>query len=127
MKNSITSKQYFFTLNLTYYMQALAVLVFGLVVAFLITQAPASASTENDSWVSIVSVILISGLVLAYVVFRLLLKQIKPSLRLQEKMPKYARAILVRSALIEIPGLLASIAAYITATFTSFRCHCLFS
>jgi hypothetical protein len=115
MKKSIITKQYFFTLNITYYMQAIAVLAFGLIVAFLISQNPQPASGENDSWMTIVSVILISGLVLAYVVFRLLLRQIKPSLRLQEKMPRYARALLVRSALIEIPGLLASIAAYITA------------
>jgi hypothetical protein len=116
MKTSVKTKQFFFTLNITYYMQAVAVAAFALVVAFLISQNTQPPIEDNNTWVTLVSVILISALVMAYFVFRFLLSKINPSLRLQEKMPRYARAILVRSALIEIPGLLASIAAYLTGS-----------
>jgi hypothetical protein len=96
-------------------MQVATVLLFGLVVAFLITQNEQGAVGDNTSWMYIVSVILVSSLVMAYFIFRFLLGKIKPTLRLQEKMPRYAKALLVRSILLELPGLLASVAAYITA------------
>jgi hypothetical protein len=112
MKTTVKAKQFFTTLNLTYYMQAFTVLAFGVVVAFLITRNDTPPG-DNNTWVTIVSLGLISGLGMAYFIFRFLLKKIDKSLPLQQKMPRYARALLTRSFLIELPGLLASISAYI--------------
>jgi hypothetical protein len=112
MKRTVTSKQYFTTVSLTYYMQAFTVLAFAGVVAFLISQNQIPPG-DNNTWMSIVSLSLISGLGMAYFVFRYLLKKMDKSLPLQQRMPRYARALLVRSSLIELPGLMASISAYI--------------
>lgn len=112
MKTIVKTKQFFTTLNMTYYMQAGTVLAFAGVVAFLITQND-NPPGDNNTWVSIVSLGLISSLATAYFIFRLLLKKIDPSLPLQQKMPRYARALLVRSFLIELPGLLAGVSAYV--------------
>jgi hypothetical protein len=113
-KLAITTKQYFLTLNLTYYIQAFSVLAFSLVSYFLSVQSNEQSAGDVNTWMNITAVILISGLAMSYFVSRLLMKRITQSMRLQEKMPRYARAILVRSALMEIPGLLAAVSAFIT-------------
>jgi hypothetical protein len=115
---TITTKQYFITLNTTYYLQAFSVLLFSLVVAFLINQRadiPENASVSD--WHTVVPVAMIISLATAYMVFRLLVGRIKSSDALRQKMPVYARAILIRSALLEIPGFLAAIAAYLSNKF----------
>ena len=112
MKKSITSKEYFTTVTFTYYMQAFTVLALGAVAGFLITRND-NPPGDSNTWMTIVSFGLISGLGMAYFIFRFLLKKIDRALPLTEKMPRYARALLVRSSLIELPGLLASISAYI--------------
>ena len=115
MKQPITSKQYFLTLNLTYYLQAFSVLLFSGVVAFLITQRKDEAEADTQAWTYIVPTLTIVSMVIAYFVFRMMVDKIKPTQSLREKMPSYGRAILVRSALLELPGFLAAIAAYLTA------------
>jgi hypothetical protein len=115
MKKSITTKQYFLTLNLTYYLQALSVLFFSLVVYYLLTQRVDAPSGDVRMWSYVVPAILIFSLVIAYFIFRLMVGRIKPDISLTKKMPVYARAVFVRSALLELPGFLAAIAAYITA------------
>jgi hypothetical protein len=115
MKQPITAKQYFFTLNLTYYLQAFSVAIFSCVVVFLISQRT-DAPTENvKMWHYIVPTLTIISLIIAYFVFKMMVDNIKPSQPLREKMPVYGRAILVRSALLELPGFLAAIAAYLSA------------
>ena len=114
MKSPITAKQFFLTLNITYYMQAFAVLAFALVVYFISLQNESAPVGDVNTWMYIVIIVLISALVMAYFIFRLLVGRIQSSMKLQEKMPRYARALFVRSALIEIPGLLAAIASIIT-------------
>ena len=114
MKTTSTSRQYFLTLNLTYLMQAFAVVAFGSVVAFLIIRNSQPPVGDTRSWIWMISVVLISGVVTAYFMFRFLIGKIKSSMRLQEKMPRYARAVLVRSSLLQVPGLGAGIAAFVT-------------
>ena len=57
---------------------------------------------------------MIIGLAGAYFMFRLMVGKIDKSLPLKTKMPKYAQALLIRSALLELPGLFAGIAAYMS-------------
>jgi hypothetical protein len=113
MKHTVTSKQYFFTLNIAYYMQAFAVFFFALVAWFLISQEREPISNDR-MWMVVVPIIMIISLSGAYFIFRLLLGKIDKSLPLTQKMPKYAQALIVRSALLELPGLFAGIAAYMS-------------
>jgi hypothetical protein len=118
MKTPITTKQYFITLNTTYYLQTFSVLLFAAVVAFLINQRPDAVGNASISdWHTVVPVAMIISLATAYMVFRLLVGRIKANDPLRQKMPAYARAILIRSALLEIPGFLAAIAAYLSGKF----------
>jgi hypothetical protein len=113
MKQPISSKQYFFTLNIAYYMQAFAVFFFALVAWFLLSQEPEPVANDR-MWMVVVPIIMIISLSGAYFIYRLLLNKIDKSLPLKQKMPKYAQALIVRSALLELPGLFAGIAAYMS-------------
>jgi hypothetical protein len=113
MKQSISAKQYFFTLNIVYYMQAFAVFFFALVVWYLLSLANQPIANDN-MWLVVVPIVMITGLSGAYFIFKLQLGKIDKSLPLKAKMPKYANALIIRSALLELPGLFASIAAYMS-------------
>jgi hypothetical protein len=113
MKQTITSKQYFTTINLVYYMQAFAVFSFALVVWYLLSQGMEPVANDK-MWMVVVPVVMIVGLGSAYFIFRVMLGKIDRSLPLRNKMPKYASALIVRSALLELPGLFAGIAAYMS-------------
>lgn len=113
MKHSVTARQYFFTISITYYLQAFAVFGFAIVVWFLLSQG--HEPVANDTmWMVVVPIVTITSLTGAYFVFRLMLGKIDRTLPLKVKMPKYAQALLVRSALLELPGLFAGIAAYMS-------------
>jgi hypothetical protein len=115
MKRSISSRQFFQTLNLTYYIQAISLVLFSLVILFLINKTNAAPDPDDQvQWHYVVPVVVIISLTIAYVIFRMLVNKIDPSLRLQQKFPKYASALLIRTALLELPGLLAGIVAYLT-------------
>lgn len=115
MKKRLTSKQFFQTVNLTYYLQAFSLLLFSLVVVFLISQSKTDIPTSTESqWQFAVPFVLILGLATAFFIFRQLVKRIVPNMRLQEKMPKYASALIIRSALLELPGLFSALVAYLT-------------
>ncbi|MBT1702151.1 hypothetical protein [Chryseosolibacter indicus] len=113
MKRSVTAKQFFLTLNLTYYLQACSVLFFSLVVAFLISRST-NSGTDTQMWGTVIPLVLIISLVIAYSIFRMMVKRISKNFVLTKKMPMYARAVLTRSVLLQLPGFLAAIAGYIT-------------
>src|SRR5688500_17277054 len=102
MKQATTSKQFFFALNITYYMQAFAVLFFALVVWFLISQGSEPVS-EDKMWMVIVPIVMVMSLTASHFVFRMNVGRIDKSLPLKTKMPKYANALIIRSALLELP------------------------
>src|SRR5688500_11157324 len=113
MKKPINSKSYFQILNSIYYAQAFMPLAFAAVVGFMISKDQ-TGHGDIAMWKYLVPVVTLLSLILAYLLFRTLLERIPATLPLKEKMPKYARAVLIRSALLEAPGLLAPIAAFIT-------------
>lgn len=115
MKRQLTSRRYFQTINLTYYMQAFSLLLFSVVIFVLIYGADKSTAPAADiQWVYVLPVVLIIGLGSAWFLFRAMVNKIDPKARLQDKFPKYASALILRSALLELPGLLAGIVAYLT-------------
>lgn len=115
MKRTLTSSQYFQTVLLTYYLQAFSLLLFSGVVMYIISRSGGTNPVMDDKrWSIMVPFVLILGIASAYFIFRLMVKKISPSDRLQAKCPKYASALIVRSALLELPGLFAAIVAYLT-------------
>jgi hypothetical protein len=115
MKKRITSKQYFQTMNLVYYMQVVSLLLFGIVVMFLIMRSSkADAPADDAQWVYVLPIVLIVALGTSYFLFRAMVSKIEPALKLQDKLPRYSSAVIVRSALLELPGLFSGIVAYMT-------------
>ena len=116
MASQLTSKQYLFQLNLIYGAQAFFMLVFG-VVAFVMGQ---STRPSEESFAGLLIYILvavvITSLTGAYFLFNLMVQRIGKDLTLKIKLQKYLTAILMRSALLEFPGLFASVVSILTGT-----------
>ncbi|HYC84127.1 MAG TPA: hypothetical protein VEB86_02850, partial [Chryseosolibacter sp.] len=113
MNRVMTSKQYFQTIGLTYYLQAFSLVVFAGVVYYLIGRSETPIGDDRQ-WTLIVPVILLIGMATSYYLFRLMVKRIDPAAKVQQKLPKYASALMVRSALLELPGLFSALVAYLT-------------
>ena len=115
MKKQITSRQYFQTVTIVYWTQAFSLLLFSSVIYFLIISGNKSNAPAADAgWSFALPVVLLIALASSYFLFRYMVKNINPKMRLQDKMPKYASAILIRSALVQLPGLFAAIVAYMS-------------
>ena len=116
MARPITSKQYLFQLNLIYGAQAFFMLVFG-AVAFVVSQ---SAQPLEESFsrllLYVLVAVVISSLTAAYFVFNLMIQRISNGIALKSKLQKYLTALLVRSALLEFPGLFASVVTILTGS-----------
>lgn len=116
MARPITSKQYLFQLNLIYGAQAFFMLVFG-AVAFVVSQSvqPLEESFSRLLLYVLVAVV-ITSLTAAYFVFNLMIQRISNGIALKSKLQKYLTALLVRSALLEFPGLFASVVTILTGS-----------
>jgi len=117
MAREIKSKEYFRTINLIYFAQLFAMTALAIVTYFLIQQG--NLGSENNalavSLQKIVMIVIPLSLAAGYVLFRILLRNVKPEMPLKYKMKRYFMANLIRSAFLEIPGLFVSVAALITA------------
>jgi hypothetical protein len=113
MKKPINSKTYFQTLNLIYFAQVFTMIAFCGVVYYLLS---ANQSTPDNSvqWQYFVPLAAIVLPATGYFLFNMLIKKIDSGLSLKEKMPKYSRAVLIRSALLEVPAFFAGIAAFLS-------------
>jgi hypothetical protein len=112
MKKQVNSQSYFQTLNIIYFAQTLMMLAFSAVTAFLMSS---NETPQPDRlWHTVIPVVIIISLSLAYVIFRMMIRKIKSTETLKSKMPQYSRAVLIRSALLEMPALLSAIVAYLT-------------
>ena len=116
MARPITSKQYLFQLNLIYGAQAFFMLVFG-AVAFVVSQSvqPLEESFSRLLLYVLVAAV-ITSLTAAHVVFNLMIQRISNGIALKSKLQKYLTALLVRSALLEFPGLFASVVTILTGS-----------
>jgi len=116
MTNQPTSKQYLFQLNVIYGAQAFFMLVFG-VVAYLVSQ---STQHVEDSMESLLIYILVAAVIAsltgAHFAFNLIIQRIDKNLTLKIKLQKYLSAVLIRSALLELPGLFASVICILTGS-----------
>lgn len=117
MSRKIKSKEYFRTLNIIYFGQLGAMILFALVTFYLI-QLGKMGPENNElaiTFQKIIMVVIPFSLAGGYVLFRMLMRTVRPEMPLIYKMKKYSSANLIRSAFLEIPGLFVSVAALITA------------
>lgn len=111
-----TSKQYLSQLRMIYSAQAMALFIFGLV-AYFISQSEAPETLESENFlIYILAGILIVALSAAHFVFNILIRKIDKQLGLKTKLEKYQVAILIRSALLEVPGFVASVICILTGS-----------
>jgi hypothetical protein len=116
MSNQLTSKQYLLQLHLIYGAQAFFMLLFG-VIAFVVSQ---STEHTEDSFARLLVYILVAAVIAsltgAHFVFNFIIQRIDKTLPLKPKLQKYSSAVLIRSALLEFPGLLASVVCILTGS-----------
>lgn len=109
MAGQLTSKQYFFQLNLIYGAQAIFMLIFG-AVAFVMSQSAQPSEGPVDSLLLFVlGVIVVASLSGAHFTYNILVQRIDKDISLKTKLQKYLTAVLARSALLEFPALFASV------------------
>lgn len=117
MPRKIKSKEYFRTINLIYGAQLVAIIVLAMVAYFLIQQG--SLGPENNSlalsFQKVIMVVIPLSLGAGYFLFRIFIRSLRPEMPLTYKMKRYFTANLIRTAFLEIPGILVSVAALITA------------
>lgn len=117
MPRPIRSKEYFRNVNLIYVAQISAITMLAGVAYFLIDQG--NMGKENNELALIFQKVIMVAIPLSlaggYMVFRFITRNIPVDAPLKFKMQKYFTANLIRSAFLEISGLLLSVAALITA------------
>ena len=115
MTPQLTSKQYLFQLNLIYGAQVFFMLAFA-VAAFVISQSTQPDLRFATLLIYVLGAILIAALSGAHFIFNMMIKRIEPNFSLRTKLQKYLTASLVRSALLEFPGLFGSVVCILTGT-----------
>lgn len=114
---SVSSRNFFRKLNLIYFGQMTMLVAFACVGYFLI-EGGSVGEPDNEMAVLMQKVIIIAvpiSMTAAYFVFRFATRNIPPQSTLPQKMSKYLAAVIIRSALLEVPGLLVVVAAITTA------------
>jgi hypothetical protein len=120
MSQSFTSKKYFSQINLIYFSQAGVMLVFAAVVFALVYSgqfAPTADQGLADNLSYLLTAVVIAGFTGAHFLYRHMISRIDKTKELKQKMPGYLPALLMRSACLELPGLLASVVFFMTAKF----------
>jgi hypothetical protein len=112
-----TPKQTLTNLNLIYFALMFIMGGFALFVYFWIYtgQQMAPVDAEFESILRIVAIATVPvGMSISYVVFKTVLKTIKPEMTLSSKLQYYQNAVLIRCAGFEMPGMFGSVVAFIT-------------
>ena len=120
MSQSFTSQKYFSQINLIYFSQAGIMLVFAAVVFALVYSGqfvPTADQALANNLSYLLTAVIIAGFSCAHFLYHRMLSRIDKNKALKQKMPGYLPALLVRSACLELPGLLASVILFMTAKF----------
>jgi hypothetical protein len=118
MSHSFTSQKYFSQINLIYFAQAGIMLVFAAVVFALVYSGqfvPTADQALADNLTYLLTAVVVAGYAGAHFLYRYMLSRIDKSKDLKQKMPGYLPALLVRSACLELPGMLAAVVLFMTA------------
>lgn len=117
MAATISSRDFFRRISLIYFAQMIMLVVFAGVGYFLI-EGGSLGEPNNELAVLLQKIIIVAvpvSMAAAYFVFRFATRNIPPQSTLSQKMNKYFVAVIIRSALLEVPGLLVVVAAIATA------------
>jgi hypothetical protein len=110
-------KQILTTLNLVYF--ALPVVMVGFAVFvfvrlyFELEMPPVDADFESLLRIVVIATVPV-GMSISYVAFKSVLKGITPEMALATKLQRYQSAVLIRAAGFEIPGMFATVVAFLT-------------
>jgi hypothetical protein len=116
MASPLTSKQYLFQLNLIYGAQAFVILMFGAVVFIINQSAEPSEGPYANLMIYILAAVVVTSLSAAHFIFGVMLRRIDREVVLKGKLQKYLTAVLVRSAVLEFPGLFASVVGLLSGS-----------
>lgn len=104
------------TQSIIYGAQMMMLTLFGGVVYYLIKSGSLGNADYSlaITFQTILMFLIPLSLAAAYFVFKSLVSKIDPTLKLEQKLRKYFALVLVRSALLELPGMFCCVAALIT-------------
>ena len=113
-----TSKEYFRTAQILFYVMAAATLFFcGIILALILSDNASRMDEEfNTIFMAVFAVFAIGGLAASNIVFKKKLQEIKAIKELTLKMPFYRGALILRFALIESPAFFAIMLSFITGS-----------
>lgn len=117
MSKMLTSRQYLKHLNIMFFAQAGAMLFFSFIIFGLVELgkiAPSSDPELTDTFSYILMAVIIICFSSAHFVYQVMVNKIDHTLPLTKKMPRYLGPLLIRSAMLEIPGLFAAIVFFLT-------------
>ena len=115
MENNRSIKGQLFALRIVSLAPILIMMLFSLVTALLvITQQTKADEHLVEPFQYAVPLVMIACLAAGHFYFRSAIKNVASHLTLREKILKYQQISLIRVALIEIPGLLGAVAAFLT-------------
>jgi hypothetical protein len=115
MKKPVSSKNYLLTLNLISFAQMLTLVVFSGVVLFLKNTDQITLDEGlAHLFLYIVPLFVIASLAAAYFIFDMMLGKVNSALPLKQKLIRYQVAYIIRTAVLEVSGLLGAVAALIT-------------
>ena len=101
-----------------YFAQASMMLVFAAVVFALVYSGkivPTPDENLTNTLTYVLAAVAIAGYAGAFFIYRQMLSRIDKSAELKKKMSSFLPALLVRSALIEVPALFAAVVMFMTA------------
>lgn len=115
MENSKSIKSQLFVLTIISFAPMLAMVLFSGVTAFLVTRQQTNRYEHLiEPFQYAVPLVMIVCLAVGHFYFKSAVEKIGSHLALREKVLKYQQISLVRVALIEIPGLMGAVAAFVT-------------
>lgn len=117
MSKTLTSRQYLKQLNILFFAQAAVMLAFTTIVYVLVTIGkiiPEPDEALNNLMTYALMAVIIICFSSAHFAYQFLVNKIDHTLPLQKKTPKYLGGLLVRSAMLELPGLFAVIVFFLT-------------
>lgn len=118
MSQSISSRKYLSQINLIYFAQAGMMLVFGIVVFVLVYTGmfvPTTDEKLTNNLTYVLMIVVVAGFSAAHFLYRHMLSRIDKTKELKKKMPGFLAALLMRSACLELPGLVATVVMFMTA------------
>ncbi|HQQ96944.1 MAG TPA: hypothetical protein PLX35_06750 [Cyclobacteriaceae bacterium] len=115
----MNSGKFLTSLTIIYFAQMMVPVLFSGVVVFLnMNGAQPSGDNDPTPFKYIMYGLVPGATVIAHIVFKQQLSGVNPEWNLRQKLVRFQTAMLIRSALIEVPGLLGAVFALLTGDLT---------